>query len=77
MIIEKNHNALSPPTGVSPEDLFLWGMAGVAYVKPMDLDNGRYYGVFTAAGGPITYTLTLDEAMREARKRDLEPLVAH
>ncbi len=77
MINEKNQTALSPPTGASPEDLFLWGMAGVAYVKPMELEDGRYYGVFTAAGGPLTYALTLDEALREVRRRDLEPLVAH
>lgn len=49
----------------------------VAYVRPVDTEEGKIYAVCTADGTQLATFLTQDAAFFAARQNDLEPMFIH
>lgn len=63
-----------PWGGDAGQDLFLWGIYDVAYIKPTE--QGMHE-IFSADGGRIARARSRDEALECIRRMELEPLSAH
>ncbi|MFQ5765588.1 MAG: DUF1150 family protein [Rhodospirillales bacterium] len=77
-----NHDLLNtgPPRTLppmSPDDFALWGMAHVAYVKPLEIEGKTAFGIFAANGQRMGLTEDLDLARAVVIQNDLEPLSVH
>jgi hypothetical protein len=49
----------------------------VAYVRPVDTENGVHYAVCTADGTQLALFTTQDAAYFSAKQHDLEPTLIH
>jgi len=72
-------NVRSEPeqTGLTPFDLANWGLENVAYVKPVNGQDGNAYGIFAADGTELAQMNNRDEAIITIRQNDLEALSVH
>lgn len=61
----------------TPEDLFLFGMNDLAYVKPVLVSGHSCYGVFAADGTPLLVTKERDVAFAAIRENDMQPASVH
>lgn len=80
----KNHRETTAPASgkagpgaVSPQELYLWGMYDVAYIKSIDEGNKPGFEIFSADGGSIAFAGSREEAKINIRQMDLEPLSVH
>lgn len=62
---------------MSLADFTALGQNGVAYVKPMRVDERLVYGIFAADGTQIAAAGEREIAFAAIRQHDLEPLDAH
>ena len=62
---------------ISPADLAALGLPGVAYVKPVAIDDATGYAVFTADGRQIGILPTRESALAAMREHGLEPASVH
>ena len=65
----------SPP--MSAQDFAQFGAEHVAYIKPVEIDGGNFYGVFSANGQQLGLMNTLDVARAAVIQNDMEPLRVH
>lgn len=77
-----NHDPLNTgpakaPPPMSPDDFALWGMAHVAYVKPLEIEGKTVVGIFAANGQRMGLTENVDLARAVVIQNDLEPLSVH
>lgn len=49
----------------------------VAYVRPVDTENGKHYAVCTADGTQLAIFASQDAAYFAAKQHDLEPMLIH
>ena len=59
------------------QDFAAFGVPVVAYVKPLDIDGHRAFGLFNADGTQIETLATEDMAAISAHRRNLLPVVVH
>ena len=59
---------------MSPHDLAALGLQGVAYVRPVDIEDRDAYAVFAADGTQIGVLPTREAALATMRQNDLEPV---
>ena len=62
---------------MSAQDLFMWGMNNVVFIRDVPQEENSVYGVFAADGTQIAYAYSRDEAHVWARQNELEPLSVH
>ena len=62
---------------MSAQDLFMWGMNNVVFIRDVPQEENPVYGVFAADGTQIAYAYSRDEAYVWARQNELEPLSVH
>ena len=62
---------------MSAQDLFMWGMNNVVFIRDVPQEENPVYGVFAADGTQIAYAYSRDEAHVWARQNELEPLSVH
>jgi len=62
---------------ISLAELAALGLQGVAYVKPMAIDEANAYAVFAADGTQIGVLPTLEAALAAMRENGLEPVSLH
>ena len=62
---------------ISPADLAVLGLRGVAYIKPMVIDEATAYAVFAADGTQIGALPTREAALAAMREHGLEPVSLH
>ena len=62
---------------MSAQDLFMWGMNNVVFIRDVPQEENPVYGVFAADGTQIAYAYSRDEAHVWARQNELEPPSAH
>ena len=67
----------SKQSGLTPFDLANWGIENVAYVKPVNGQDGNTYGIFAADGTELAQMNNRDEAIITVRQNDLEALSVH
>lgn len=65
------------PSRMSSADFALWGMAEVAYVKPVEIEGKTVVGIFAANGQRMGMTENLALARAVVVQNDLEPLSVH
>jgi len=58
-------------------DFASFGVPVVAYVKPLDVDGHKAFGLFSADGIQIETVATEDMAAISAHRRNLLPVVVH
>jgi len=64
-------------TWLAQFDLATWGIEDVAYVKPVDGEQGEAYGIFAADGTELAQMDNRDEAIVTIRQNDLQALSVH
>ena len=62
---------------MSAQDLFMWGMNNVVFIRDVPQEEISVYGVFAADGTQLAYAYSRDEAYVWARQNELEPLSVH
>jgi len=62
---------------ISLADLAALGLQGVAYIKPVVIDETTAYAVFAADGTQIGALPTSDAALAAMRENGLEPVSLH
>jgi hypothetical protein len=62
---------------ISPADLAALGLQGVAYIKPVVIDDTAGYAVFAADGTQIGVLPTREAALVAMRQHRLEPVSLH
>jgi len=62
---------------ISRADLAALGLHGVAYIKPVVIDEAKAYAVFAADGTQIGALPTPDAALAAMRENGLEPVSVH
>ena len=62
---------------MSAQDLFMWGMNNVVFIRDVPQEENPVYGVFAADGTQFSYAYSRDEAHVWARQNELEPLSVH
>jgi hypothetical protein len=62
---------------ISLADLAALGLQGVAYIKPMAIDDTAAFAVFAADGTQIGALPTREAALAALRENDLEPVSLH
>jgi len=62
---------------ISPADLAALGLRGVAYIKPVVIDEATAYAVFAADGTQIGALPTREAALAAMREHGLEPVSLH
>ena len=62
---------------LSPDDLAALGIAGVAYVKAVTVDDATGYAVHAADGRQIGILPTREAALAAMREHGLEPVSLH
>jgi len=65
----------TPPMSV--QDFADWGLADVAYIKPVEKDGRTLYAVFAANGRQLGVMETLNGAHAALVQNDLEPISLH
>ena len=72
-----NMTAIEKLRAISPNDLAQLGLQWVAYIKPVEVDGGMAFGIFSADGKQLAIVPTKDSAIAAARENDLEPVNVH
>jgi hypothetical protein len=62
---------------MSRQELALFGMQDIAYVKPVVVDGEKSYAIHAADGTAITVVTDRDTAFAMLRQHDLEPASVH
>ena len=62
---------------LSRRDFAIMGVQDIAYIKPVDADNGTAYEVHAADGTPIAWYEVREVAFASVRQHDLEPVSVH
>jgi len=62
---------------ISLADLAALGLQGVAYIKPVVIDEAAAYAVFAADGTQIGALPTREAALAAMRENGLEPVSIH
>lgn len=62
---------------ISLAELAALGLQGVAYIKPVVIDNAAAFAVFAADGTQIGALPTREAALAAMRENDLEPVSLH
>ena len=62
---------------ISLSELAALGLQGVAYIKPVVIDDAAAFAVFAADGTQIGALPTRDAALAAMRENDLEPVSLH
>lgn len=62
---------------ISLAELAALGLQGVAYIKPMVIDDAAAFAVFAADGTQIGALPTREAALAAMRENDLEPVSLH
>jgi len=62
---------------MSAQELALFGMQDVAYIKQIAVNDGVGYAVHAADGSQIAVLTDRDIAFATVRQHDLEPLSVH
>ncbi|HZU88854.1 MAG TPA: DUF1150 family protein [Stellaceae bacterium] len=62
---------------MSRQELALFGVQDMAYVKPVVVDGAKGYAVHAADGTAITVLADRDTAFAMLRQHDLEPVSVH
>ena len=75
-IFKSTSSETSAPSwgGAAGQDLFLWGIYDVAYIRPT---KQGMHEIFSADGDRIARAHSRQEALECVRRMDLEPLSAH
>lgn len=68
---------LSPSRAMSAQDLALWGMQDIAYVKRVIVDDAACWAIHGADGANIGMAPDRDVAFAAVRQHDLEPVSVH
>lgn len=64
-------------TPMSVQDFTDWGLANVAYIKPVEMNGRTVYAVFAANGRQLGLMETLNSAHAALFQNDLEPVSLH
>ena len=62
---------------MSPNDLAMFGMQNIAYVKPVDVDGNSGYAIHAADGTQMALIGDRDIAFAVVRQNELEPVSVH
>ncbi len=62
---------------MTPADLALFGLQGIAYVKPVLVDGRAAYAIHAADGTEMALVKSRDLAFATIRQNDLEPMSIH
>jgi hypothetical protein len=62
---------------ISQADLAALGLPGVAYVKPVVIDDATGYAVYAADGTQVGVLPTRESALAAMREHGLEPVSIH
>ena len=62
---------------MTPHDLAVLGLQGVAYVRPVAAEGGIGYMIHAADGTEIGVAQSRDLAIASIRQNDLEPVSLH
>jgi len=74
---EDSYKMLSPWRAMSAQDLALWGMQDVAYVKRVVINDEIHWSIHSADGGNIGIAPARDLAFAAVSQHDLEPVSVH
>jgi hypothetical protein len=74
---EESHRSLSPWRAMSAQDLALWGMQDIAYVKRVVIDDEVRWSIHGADGTNIGMAPGRDLAFAAVSQHDLEPVSVH
>ena len=61
----------------SNQDFADWGLADVAYIKPLKIEGRTFYGVFAANGQQLGLMEDQGAAFTALFENDLEPVALH
>ena len=73
---QKNQSPRTSPP-MSAADFAEWGAEQMAYIKPIKINGGTFYGVFAANGQQLGLMDTPDVARAAVIQNDLEPVSVH
>lgn len=70
---------MDTPNNLTAEELYnaVLDNTPVAYVRPVDTENGTSYAVCTADGTQLALFSSQDAAYFAAKQHDLEPMLIH
>ncbi len=74
---EDSHKTLSPWRAMSVQDLALWGMQDIAYVKRVVINDEVCWSIHSADGSNIGMAPARDLAFAAVSQHDLEPVSVH
>ncbi len=75
-----DHHKIQAPQGLLPmstRDFAEWGVQQVAYIKPVEGEDGTAFAVFAANGQQLGLMETRDVAQAALIQNDLEPVSVH
>jgi hypothetical protein len=62
---------------ISPQQFAQLGLADIAYVKPVTVNDEHGFAIHAADGTPMGMVRDRDVAMAAVRQHDLEPVSVH
>ena len=62
---------------MSAQDFLNLGIQDIAYIKPVDVEDGTAYAICAADGTTLSVMDTMSTAVTAARQNDLEPVTLH
>jgi hypothetical protein len=70
-------NVISDIRKITPQDLALLGLQDMAYLRDVEMDGAKGYGIFTADGTQVAFAPTRALAEAAVREYELEPVSVH
>lgn len=74
---EDSHNIAPAWRSMSPQDLALWGVQDVAFVKLVEIDGQEAWSIHSADGNNIGMAPSREVAFAAVSQYDLEPVSVH
>jgi hypothetical protein len=62
---------------LSAREFLALGMAGIAYIKPRQVEGAQHFAIHTADGAEVALAESWEDALATVRANDLEPVSLH